>query len=95
MKTGRIRKKCFQQRLVVATQTYGASLSNAPRQRLDHVFRLRTTIDVIADINLNNMCDRAAYNIILDPLYHIVQEIGPTMNIPNGINSGTGRKSRF
>ncbi|CAM5392321.1 putative protein OS=Afipia felis OX=1035 GN=NCTC12722_02260 PE=4 SV=1 [Afipia felis] len=94
MKTGRIGKKDFQQRLMISAQAHCAPVSHSPCEHFDHVFRLRPAIDIIADINLDSTRDRTPGKIVLDPLNHIVQEICAAVDISDGINPGLGWTGR-
>lgn len=95
MKPGRIREKCFQQRLMITAQAYCTPLNNSPCKRFDHVLRLRSAIDIIANINLKHMSDGTAGNIFLDPPYNVIQEVCAAVNIANGINPCVRRKGRI
>ncbi len=92
MKPGGIRKKCFQQCLMIAAQAYRMPLNNPPCKRFDHILRPRAAIDIIADINFKHMSDRAADNIFLDPPDNVIQEVCAAVNITNGINPCVRRK---
>ena len=55
---------------------------------------MRPAIDVIADVDLDCGSDRATRAIILDPLDHIVEQVGAAVNVAYGINSRIGGKGR-
>jgi len=94
MKSGRIGEKSFQQRLMIATQTDSALLSDAPCQRFDHFFRMGTAVDIIADIDFDRSSYRATGPIIVNSLNDLAQQIGAPVNVAYGIDSCIGRKGR-
>src|SRR5690349_10091027 len=60
LQNGRILKEPFHHGLVVATQANRAIGNQPNREQIDHRFRLRTAINVVAEINLDRMRDRSA-----------------------------------
>ncbi len=94
MKSGWLGKKCLQKRFMISTQAHSAFLNNAPCQRFDHILRLRTTVDIIADIDFNRCSHRTAGPIIVNSPDNVAQQVGAAMNIADGIDSDIGRKGR-
>ena len=87
---GRILKETFHHGFVVATQANRAIRNQPDRQQIDHCPGTRPAIDIVAEIDLDRMCDRSASDVIVDTSDYLTQQVGPTVDIANGIDACVG-----
>lgn len=59
------------------------------RKPIQHTLRIRSPIDVVAEIHLNCIINRPASEIILNPVDCLGQQVGAAVNITYGVDSHT------
>jgi hypothetical protein len=62
-------------------------------QSVDRFTRRRTTIDIVAQENVNRPYRRSKHDISADPGQQFIEQIEATMNVADGINPKTCRQT--
>src|SRR5207249_1883035 len=85
-----VSKKAFHQGFVIAAQAHRAIFDDTDSERVDDGFRIRSAVDVIAQINLDSVLNRPAPDIVIDTCDNLHQEIGAAVDIADGIDARSG-----
>jgi hypothetical protein len=85
-------KEFLHQGLVVAAQADRVIFDHADSQLVDDGLRIRTAIDVIAQINLDHVLNRPAPDILVDAYDSLCQQIGPAVDIADRIDARICRR---
>lgn len=90
LQDSRVLNEAFQYGLMIAAQANRAIRDEPDRQQVDHAPGMRPAIDVVAKINFDLMRDRSPSDVIVDALDYLAQQIGPAVDIANGVDSRIG-----
>jgi len=55
-------------------------------------FESGAAIDVVAQINFDRLSDRPAHNVVIDPCNGVNQQVGPAVDIADGIDAHICRR---
>jgi len=86
----RVLKEPLHHSFVVAAQTHCAMDNESHREQIEHRPGVRSAIDVVAEIDLNSMCDRSAPYVVVDSRGDLAQQIGPAVNVADRIDACAG-----
>ena len=89
---GRVLKEIFHQGLVIAAQAHRLVLNQPDGQYIDDGLRIRASIDIVAEIDLDRVLYRPASKVIADARDDIDQQVGPAVDVADGIDTRIRRR---
>ena len=87
-----VSKKIFQHGFMVATQAHRTIFNQPNGQQINHRLRIRTAIDVIAQINFDRVLYRPTSKVIFNARDGLHQQVGPAVDVADSIDSRICRR---
>lgn len=87
LQDGRILQKTFHHSFVVAAQAHRAIGDEPHREQIEHRSRVRSAIDIVAEIDFDRMRDRPAPYVVVDARNYFAQQIGAAVDVTDRIDA--------
>src|SRR5262249_9496929 len=88
-----VAQEVLEDRFVVPAQADRAPMHQAPAKDIDDGFGVVAAVDVVAEVDFDGAFDRPPAHVFIDPLDHVVQQIGTPVNIADRIDAGRLRNA--
>ena len=92
LENGGILKEAFHHGLVVAAQAHRAIGDESHREQIEHGSRMRSAINIVAEIDFDRMRDRSAPDVVVDARNDFVQQIGASVDVTDRIDARIRRR---
>lgn len=87
LQDGRVLQKTFHHGFVVAAQAHGVIGDEPHREQIEHRARVRSAIDIVAEIDFDRMRDRPAPHVVVDARNYFAQQIGAAVDVADRIDA--------
>lgn len=77
---------------MVSTQANRAPLSDSDGELVDHALRIGTAINIVAEIDFERVFDWPPLEIVLNANDGFSKQIGPAVNVADGVDTRIGRQ---
>ena len=86
---GRVAKNLQEIGFVVAFEKHAFPDMASLNQKVERVTGMRSTVDVVAQIDFDRTIDRGARQVGVNHGEHLLEEIGATVDVADGINTNS------